>query len=95
MTLSSNLDSKLVYNPPSVLQYPEGDVPAQDRPDSPQSSSSSHSDLSSPSFNRDSDLDFASRTKSEMEAATKKVKYLISLQYLRNQLLQSQKLSFF
>lgn len=73
MTLSSNLDSKLVYNPPSMLQYPEGEIPEPERPDSPQSSSSSHSDLSSPSFNRDSDLDFASRTKSEMETIIKKV----------------------
>lgn len=39
------------------------------RPDSPQSDdSSSESDLSSPSFNRDSDFDFANRTKDVVEA---------------------------
>lgn len=38
------------------------------RPDSPESSSSEQSDLSSPSFNRDSDFDFATRTKEITEA---------------------------
>lgn len=41
---------------------------AVSRPDSPESSSSEESDLSSPSFNRDSDFDFASRTKEISEA---------------------------
>lgn len=40
------------------------------RPDSPQSSSSSQSDLSSPSFNRDSEFDFAAKTKDFIEAPT-------------------------
>ncbi|XP_034489531.1 MAP kinase-activating death domain protein [Drosophila innubila] len=63
-TLSSNLDPALVYHPPSKLQYPEGIAgPAthkedEERADSPVSSSSSRSDLSSPSFNRDSEFDF-------------------------------------
>ncbi|XP_044572736.1 MAP kinase-activating death domain protein isoform X5 [Drosophila ananassae] len=67
-TLSSNLDPALVYHPPSKLQYPEGiqDAAASkkeeeeedERADSPVSSSSSRSDLSSPSFNRDSEFDF-------------------------------------
>lgn len=62
-TLSSNLDTKTVYRPPSSLRFPEGMEPrgtrTDSRPDSPQSSSSSQSDLSSPSFNRDSEFDFA------------------------------------
>ncbi|XP_055913086.1 MAP kinase-activating death domain protein isoform X11 [Eupeodes corollae] len=62
-TLSSNLDASLVYHPPSKLQYPEGVIVQSskeddDRPESPHSSSSSRSDLSSPSFNRDSEFDF-------------------------------------
>lgn len=63
-TMSSNLDPKLVYKPPSKLQFPEGMEPEpkeENRADSPQSSSSSRSDLSSPSFNRDSELDFAKK----------------------------------
>lgn len=68
-TLSSNLDPSLVYSPPQTLQYPDGVTVEENdnRPDSPQSSSSSHSDLSSPSFNRDSELDFAERMKFEEE----------------------------
>ncbi|KAF5297273.1 hypothetical protein FQA39_LY12112 [Lamprigera yunnana] len=66
MSLSSNLDPQSVYRPPSSLQYPEGDFPKSDRPESPQSSSSSQSDLSSPSFNRDSELEFAIRQKSDI-----------------------------
>ncbi|XP_068906420.1 MAP kinase-activating death domain protein isoform X1 [Tenebrio molitor] len=64
MSLSSNVDVDMVYKPPSKLQYPGGDTPA-DRPESPQSSSSSESDLSSPSFNRDSELEFGNRQKTE------------------------------
>ncbi|KAM7348258.1 rab3 GDP-GTP exchange factor isoform 4-T4 [Cochliomyia hominivorax] len=68
-TLSSNLDPALVYHPPSKLQYPEGTVEQMsskededDRPESPMSSaSSSRSDLSSPSFNRDSEFDFPAK----------------------------------
>ncbi|BFG03000.1 MAP kinase-activating death domain protein [Drosophila madeirensis] len=69
-TLSSNLDPALVYHPPSKLQYPEGLYPDataskaedEERADSPVSSSSSRSDLSSPSFNRDSEFDFQPKT---------------------------------
>lgn len=74
MSLSSNLDPELVYRPPSELQYPDGEIPVKSRPDSPQSSSSSsESDLSSPSFNRDSELEFGNRLKSEAQAVTKVV----------------------
>ncbi|XP_065159593.1 MAP kinase-activating death domain protein isoform X6 [Atheta coriaria] len=67
MSLSSNLDPLLVYHPPSQLQYPDGEIP-DDRPGSAQSSSSStQSDLSSPSFNRDSEFEFGKK----QEAQTK------------------------
>ncbi|KAL3267187.1 hypothetical protein HHI36_011324 [Cryptolaemus montrouzieri] len=56
MCLSSNIDIETVYHPPDSLQYPEGNLPV--KLDSPKSSSSSESDLSSPSFNRDSELEF-------------------------------------
>ncbi|XP_031340209.1 MAP kinase-activating death domain protein isoform X5 [Photinus pyralis] len=65
MSLSSNLDPQSVYHPPSTLQFPDGECPKSDRAESPQSSSSSQSDLSSPSFNRDSELEFGTRQKSE------------------------------
>lgn len=61
-TISSNLDTKLFYRPPSSLRFPEGMEPRpkspESRPDSPDSTASSKSDLSSPSFNRDSEFDF-------------------------------------
>lgn len=66
--MSSNLDPKLVYHPPISLQFPEGMEPKpkiESRPDSPNSSSSSRSDLSSPSFNRDSEFEFAGKMKNE------------------------------
>lgn len=60
-TLSSNLDTKLVYRPPSSLRFPAGMEPKtqspDSRPDSACSSSSSESDISSPSLNRDSEFD--------------------------------------
>ncbi|XP_037938149.1 MAP kinase-activating death domain protein isoform X8 [Teleopsis dalmanni] len=74
-TLSSNLDPALVYHPPSKLQYPEGTIEHvssrddDDRADSPVSSSSSRSDLSSPSFNRDSEFDFPAKTAGPFELA--------------------------
>ncbi|KAI4462781.1 hypothetical protein MML48_4g00015086 [Holotrichia oblita] len=72
MSLSSNLDPQSVYKPPSELQYPDGDVPDINRADSPQSStSSSQSDLSSPSFNRDSELEFPNRQKNEVQMLPK------------------------
>ncbi|XP_011214632.2 MAP kinase-activating death domain protein isoform X13 [Bactrocera dorsalis] len=67
-TLSSNLDPALVYHPPRTLQYPESmskkieiseDEEAQ-RAESPISSSSSRSDLSSPS--RDSEFEFPTKS---------------------------------
>lgn len=64
MSFSSSVDVATVYKPPSELQYPDGEIPIV-RSDSPQSSSSSDSDLSSPSFNRDSDLEFCNKLKNE------------------------------
>lgn len=67
-TLSSNLDTKLVYRPPSSLRLPDGatcddGITTDSRPDSPQSdeNSSDESDLSEPSFNRDSEIDFGTQ----------------------------------
>lgn len=70
MSFSSSVDVATVYKPPSELQYPDGDIPMI-RSESPQSSSSSDSDLSSPSFNRDSELEFGNRLKNEQVNATK------------------------
>lgn len=71
--MSSNLDPKLVYHPPCTLQFPAGMEPkpkVESRPDSPNSSnSSSRSDLSSPSFNRDSEFEFPGKLKSEIIAS--------------------------
>jgi len=69
--LSSGLDLRSVYHPPSVLQLPgtaaeEDTVAATSHPESPHSTSSSHSDLSSPSFNRDSELEFAARLRGDI-----------------------------
>lgn len=67
-SLSSNLDPKLVYHPPQALLYPEGMKPRtedQERAESPASSESSRSDLSSPTFDRDSEFEFNPRTRSE------------------------------
>ncbi|XP_023706235.1 MAP kinase-activating death domain protein isoform X5 [Cryptotermes secundus] len=69
--LSSGLDLRSVYHPPSVLQLPgtsveEDAVAATEHPESPHSTSSSHSDLSSPSFNRDSELEFAARLRGDI-----------------------------
>ncbi|GLH13288.1 MAP kinase-activating death domain protein [Gryllus bimaculatus] len=68
MSLSSGLDPRSVYHPPSALQLPGTVLDEQavtSRPDSPHSTSSSHSDLSSPSFNRDSEMEFATRLQGE------------------------------
>ncbi|XP_065336490.1 MAP kinase-activating death domain protein isoform X6 [Cloeon dipterum] len=78
MSLSSGLDAKSIYHPPSSLQLPGGreqellaaaEAGGQ-AGSSPPSTSSSRSDLSSPSFNRDSELEFAPRVK-EVEGMTK------------------------
>ncbi|KAL0114254.1 hypothetical protein PUN28_011503 [Cardiocondyla obscurior] len=55
--MSLSVDPKNVYNPPSSLQYPGVEEDSPVRPESPPSTSSSHSDLSSPSLNRDSELE--------------------------------------
>ncbi|XP_044017173.1 MAP kinase-activating death domain protein isoform X2 [Aphidius gifuensis] len=55
--MSLSVDPKNLYNPPEHLQYPGIEEDTKIRPDSPVSTSSSHSDLSSPSFNRDSELE--------------------------------------
>lgn len=70
MSFSSSVDVATVYKPPSELRYPDGEVPVV-RSDSPQSSSSSDSDLSSPSFNRDSDLEFCNKLKNEQASSIK------------------------
>jgi len=59
-----------VYNPPQKLQYPGSEVEELEapeaRPESPGSDdSSSHSDLSSPSLNRDSEADFTVASRAE------------------------------
>uniref|UniRef100_A0A336KGN7 MAP kinase-activating death domain protein n=1 Tax=Culicoides sonorensis TaxID=179676 RepID=A0A336KGN7_CULSO len=66
-SLSSNIDTKLVYHPPKTLLYPEGMQPRRDdpdRPDSPASSTSSRSDLSSPTFDRDSEIELNPQVRS-------------------------------
>lgn len=70
----SLVDPKLVYRPPSKLQYPEGyqdplkmEDDDNERADSIASTSSSRSDLSSPSFNRDSEFEFNPKTRSETQ----------------------------
>ncbi|KAI4497208.1 hypothetical protein M0802_007692 [Mischocyttarus mexicanus] len=55
--MALSVDPKNIYNPPSSLQYPGVEEESPARPESPPSTSSSHSDLSSPSFNRDSELE--------------------------------------
>lgn len=74
-TMSSNLDLKTVYKPPVALQYPHGMEPikrGESRPGSPQSDDdddddddddSSRSDLSSPDFNRDSEMETQGKVK--------------------------------
>ncbi|XP_017488133.1 PREDICTED: MAP kinase-activating death domain protein isoform X4 [Rhagoletis zephyria] len=74
-TLSSNLDPALVYHPPSTLQYPESmshkvevnEDEEDQRAESPLSSSSSRSDLSSPS--RDSEFEFPAKTAGPFDLA--------------------------
>lgn len=75
-TMSSNLDLKTVYKPPVALQYPHGMEPikrSESRPGSPQSDDdddddSSRSDLSSPDFNRDSEMEGPGKGKSALAA---------------------------
>lgn len=75
--LSSNLDPRLVYRPPSSLRFPEGMQPQPREPsgteqvDSAESTSSSQSDLSSPSFNRDSEFEFNPKTRNEVHLVVK------------------------
>jgi len=64
MSLSSNLDARIIYKPPTGLQYGGSgeSVGAPGEAGSPQSSpSSSHSDLTSPTFTRDPDFDFSNQ----------------------------------
>lgn len=63
--MSLAIDPKNIYNPPSTLQYPGVEEETQMRPESPQSTSSSHSDLSSPSMNRDSELELNAKASEE------------------------------
>uniref|UniRef100_A0A182PV08 MAP kinase-activating death domain protein n=1 Tax=Anopheles epiroticus TaxID=199890 RepID=A0A182PV08_9DIPT len=75
--LSSNLDPFLIYRPPSSLRFPEGMQPqprepsGTELPDSAESTSSSRSDLSSPSFNRDSEFEFNPKTRNEVHLVVK------------------------
>lgn len=66
-TISSNFDTTLVYRPPSSLRFPDGMEPRSKTPDSdpgtPGSSSSSQSDLSSTSLNRDVEYEYPGRPK--------------------------------
>ncbi|XP_067637993.1 MAP kinase-activating death domain protein isoform X3 [Eurosta solidaginis] len=74
-TLSSNLDPALVYHPPRTLQYPESmsqkiaaNVDEEvECAESPLSSSSSRSDLSSPS--RDSEFEFPAKSAGPFDVA--------------------------
>jgi hypothetical protein len=77
-TMSSNLDPKLVYRPPSSLRYPEGMKPKKEQDDDEdkgnsdqESTSSSRSDLSSPDFNKDSEFEFNPKTRSETQSSKK------------------------
>lgn len=54
--MSLSVDPKNVYDPPTSLRYPGVEEESTVRPESPTSTSSSHSDLSSPS-NRDSEFE--------------------------------------
>ncbi|XP_011498343.1 PREDICTED: MAP kinase-activating death domain protein [Ceratosolen solmsi marchali] len=59
--MSLSIDVRSIYKPPSSLQYPGVEEESQTRAESPPSTSSSHSDLSSPSFNRDSEIELAAK----------------------------------
>ncbi|XP_011309315.1 MAP kinase-activating death domain protein isoform X1 [Fopius arisanus] len=65
--MSLSVDPKNVYNPPDTLQYPGIEEDVQARADSPPSTSSSHSDLSSPSFNRDSELELIPKSQEQFQ----------------------------
>ncbi|XP_031781610.1 MAP kinase-activating death domain protein isoform X7 [Nasonia vitripennis] len=67
--MSLSIDAKNIYNPPSSLQYPGVEEESQARAESPPSTSSSHSDLSSPSFNRDSEVELAAKLAENSQTA--------------------------
>ncbi|KAJ8675676.1 hypothetical protein QAD02_011462 [Eretmocerus hayati] len=64
--LSLSIDASHIYKPPSSLQYPGAEEEQQQRAESPPSSSSSHSDLSEPSLNRDSELEMVKSTEESL-----------------------------
>ncbi|XP_043268147.1 MAP kinase-activating death domain protein isoform X4 [Venturia canescens] len=66
--MSLSVDPKNVYHPPNSLQYPGTIEDPSNRPESPASTSSSHSDLSSPSFNRDSELELNPKLQESLPA---------------------------
>ncbi|XP_076295275.1 rab3 GDP-GTP exchange factor isoform X2 [Lasioglossum baleicum] len=70
--MSLSVDPKNVYNPPSSLQYPGVEEESTVRPESPPSTSSSHSDLSSPSFNRDSEFELNPKAQEGSQSANDK-----------------------
>lgn len=67
--MALSVDPRSVYNPPSSLQYPGVEEEPTVRPESPPSTSSSHSDLSSPSFNRDSEFELNPRSQEAQEGS--------------------------
>lgn len=78
--MALSIDPKNIYNPPSSLQYPGVEEESPVRPESPPSTSSSHSDLSSPSFNRDSELELnpkALETSQSTNVSEKKMEWFI------------------
>ncbi|XP_031825818.1 rab3 GDP-GTP exchange factor isoform X7 [Nomia melanderi] len=70
--MSLSVDPKKVYNPPSSLQYPGVEEESTVRPESPPSTSSSYSDLSSPSFNRDSEFEVNPKTQEGSQSTNDK-----------------------
>lgn len=78
LALCSGLDHNLVYRPPSTLQLPGSEPAEVTRPDSPHSTSSSHSDLSSPSFNRDSEMEFVSKMQADIPTVPSKQEVPVS-----------------
>lgn len=74
--MSLSVDPKNLYNPPESLQYPGNEEDNAARPDSPTSTSSSHSDLSSPSCNRDSELELNPKAQELFQVPKNVIYYL-------------------
>lgn len=69
-TISSTFDTTLFYHPPSALRFPDGMEPRVKTPESDResvgSNSSSRSDLSSSSLNREEEFEFPGQSKDSM-----------------------------